>query len=96
MAAYHPPRKLSKLDEADMRDTAVEVGTNLYVTYSNGPHHIDEQRQGKQLEPIYNSFVQIEDVALKTYRERWMIERDGGRGSGRFVLAAQHDEYYIW
>ena len=28
-ATYHPSRKLSKLDEADMRDTAGEVGTNL-------------------------------------------------------------------
>ena len=28
-ATYHPSRKLSKLDEPDMRDTAGEVGTNL-------------------------------------------------------------------
>ena len=27
-ATYHPSRKLSKLDELDMRDTAEEVGTN--------------------------------------------------------------------
>ena len=27
-ATYHPSRKLSKLDETDMRDTAKEVGTN--------------------------------------------------------------------
>ena len=27
-ATYHPSRKLSKLDEADMRATAGEVGTS--------------------------------------------------------------------
>ena len=27
-AIYHPSRKLSKLDEPDMRDTAGEAGTN--------------------------------------------------------------------
>ena len=28
-ATYHPSRKLSKLDEPDMQDTAGEVGTSL-------------------------------------------------------------------
>ena len=28
MATYHPLRKLSKLDEPDMQDTAGEVGTS--------------------------------------------------------------------
>ena len=36
-----------------------------------------EQRQDDQLEPTYNSFVPIQDVALKTYWERWMIEKSG-------------------
>ncbi len=53
---------------------------------------MDEQRQDDQLEPIYNSSVLIQDVALKTYRERWTIEKGGGRGSGRSVLVAQHDD----
>ena len=52
---------------------------------------MDEQRQDAQLGPTYNSSVPIKDVALKTYRKRWMIERDGGRGSGRSVLIARHD-----
>ena len=30
-----------------------------------GPHQMDEQRQDDQLEPIYNSSVPIQDVALK-------------------------------
>ena len=48
---------------------------------------MEEQRQDDQREPIYNSFVPIQDVALKTYRERWTIEKGGRRGSGRSVLA---------
>ena len=86
IATYHPSRKLSKLDEPDMRDTAGEVGTNIWVTYSCGPLHMDEQRQDYQLEPIYNRSVSIQDVALKTYRKRWTIEKCGGRDSKRSVL----------
>ena len=32
--------------------------------------HMDKQRQDDQLEPNNSSFVLIQDVALKTYRER--------------------------
>ena len=32
-----PSRKLSKLDEVDIQDTAGEAGTSSYVMYSNGP-----------------------------------------------------------
>ena len=34
----------------------------------------------------------VQDVALKTFRERWTIEKGGGRGSGRSVLMARHDD----
>ena len=57
---------------------------------------MDEQRQDNQLEPIYNSCVSIQDVALKTYWEWWTIEMGGGKGSGRFVLAVWYvddDDY---
>ena len=50
------------------------------------------QRQDNQQEPMYNSSVLIQDVALKSYREQWMIETSGERGSGRPVLAAQQDD----
>ena len=92
MDTDHPSRKLSNLDEPDMRDTAGEVGTNLLVTYSCGPLHMDEQRQDDQLEPTYNSSVPIKDVALKIYRMRWTIVKGGGRGSGKSVLMAPHDD----
>ena len=50
---------------------------------------MDEQRQDDQLEPIYNSSVPIQDVALKTYQEQWT----GGRSrSGRSTLVARHDD----
>ena len=51
---------------------------------------MDEQRQDDQLEPIYNSSVPMEDVALMTYRERWTIETDSGRGSRRSMQAVRH------
>ena len=53
---------------------------------------MDEQRHDDQLEPIYNSSVPIQDVAWKANRERWMIEKDGARGSGRSALVARHDD----
>ena len=85
-ATYHPSRKLSKLDEPGMRETAGEVGTNISDIFLL-TLYIDDQ-----LEPIYNSSVPIQDVTLKNYRERWTIETGGGRGSGRSVLAAWHDD----
>ena len=53
---------------------------------------MDEKRQDNQLEPIYNSYMPIQDIAWKTYRERWMIETGGERGAERSVLAAWHDD----
>ena len=53
---------------------------------------MDEQRQDIQLGPTYNSSVPIQDVALKTYRKQWTIEKGGGRGSGRSELMARHDD----
>ena len=55
---------------------------------------MDEQRQDDQLEPIYNSSVLIQDIALKTSREQWTIEKGGERGSGRSMLAVRHDDDY--
>ena len=45
-----------------------------------------------QLEPMYNSSVLIQDIALKTFRERWTIETNGKRGSGKSVVAARDDD----
>ena len=81
-----------KLDEPDTQDTAGELGTNSYVTYSSGPLHMDEQRQDDQLEPTYNSSVSIEDVTLRTCRMQWTIEKGGGRESRISVLMTRHDD----
>ena len=51
-----------------------------------------EQRQDDQLEPTYSSYVQIQDVALKTYRKQWMIEKGGGKGLGTSMLMARYDD----
>ena len=52
----------------------------------------NEQRLDDQLEPINNYSVLIQDVAWKTCRERWTIETNDKRGSGRSVLTARHDD----
>ena len=61
------------------------------MTYSWGPPHMIKQRQDDQQEPTYNSSVLIQDVALKTSWKQWTIEKGGGRGSGRSILIAWHD-----
>ena len=38
---------------------------------------MDEQRQDDQLEPIYNSLMPIQDIALKTSRKQWTREGQG-------------------
>ena len=43
---------------------------------------MDEQKHDDQLEPIYNSSVLIQDIALKTSQERWTIEKGQGEGQG--------------
>ena len=53
---------------------------------------MDEQKQDNQLEPTYTRSLPMQNVALKTWREQWMIEKGGGSGSGRFVLMAWHDD----
>ena len=37
----------------------------------------------------------IQDVALKTYRKRWTIEKDGGKDSQISVLMSRHNDEEI-
>ena len=60
--------------------------------YSYGPPHMAEQKQDDQLQHTYSSYVRIQDVALNTGQRRWTMGRNGERGSGLSVLAAQHDD----
>ena len=68
--------------------------------FSYGSLHMDDQRQDYQREPIYNSYVLIQDVVLKTYRMWMTIEKGGVNGSGRSVSAARlyddDDDMYIY
>ena len=57
-----------------------------------GPFHPDKQVLGDQLELIYISSVQTQDVAWKTYQKWRMIETNGERGSGKSVLMAWHND----
>ena len=53
---------------------------------------MDEQKQDNQQEPTYGSSVPIRDVALKTCRKQWTMEKGGEKGSGISVQMAQHDD----
>ena len=53
---------------------------------------MDEQRQDDQLEPTYCSSVPIQDVALKTCRKQWTLEKGGERESGISVPIARRDD----
>ena len=57
---------------------------------------MDDQRQGNQLEPIYNSSLPIRDVALKTFPEKWTIKADNGRESWVSMQAARYYYYYYY
>ena len=57
--------------------------------YSFGPRHMAEQTQ---LEPIYSSSVQLQNVTLKTWRKQWTIGKSGEIGSGISVLMSKHDD----
>ena len=69
------------------------------MIYCCGPLHMDKQRQDDQLEPIFNSSVPIQNIALKTSQDRWTMETGGERGSGRSVFAVRHydddDDIYM-
>ena len=52
-----------------------------------------EQKQDDQLEPLNNSSVPIQNVAWKTFWDRWTIETGGERGSGSSVLTVWHNDY---
>ena len=60
--------------------------------YCCGPLHTDEKVLDDQQEHIYSNSMPIQDVAWKTCQERWTIEMDGERGSGKSVLTTWHDD----
>ena len=87
-----PIRKLSKLDEPDIQDTAGEVRTSSKVMYSYGLLNMAVQMQGGQFEPTYSRSVRIRGVALVTYQKQWTMGSGGERGSGISVLMVRQDD----
>ena len=53
---------------------------------------VDVQEWDDQHGLTYSNYVRTQDVTLKTCRRRWMIGRNGERGSGISALAARHDD----
>ena len=60
--------------------------------YSCGPPHMDVQEWDDQHEHTYSNYVRTQDVTLKTCQRRWMIGRNGERGSRISALTARHDD----
>ena len=75
-----------------MQDTAGEVRTNSAPTFSYGLFHTEEQVLDDQLDLIYNSCVQTQEVVKKTYRKRWTMEMNDKRELWKSVLKARHDD----
>ena len=69
----------------DDRDGCQERVTEINAISATGWYYIS-------LEPIYNSSVPIQDVALKTYREQWAIETGVKRGLARSMPSVQQDD----
>ena len=81
------------------KNAACNIGQILETTpqlfsYHDPSRKLDEadtdgQRQDDKLEPIYNSSVQIQDIALKISREQWTIEMGSEGGSEKSELVAR-------
>ena len=68
--------------------TAEKVRMNSKATFCYGPLHPDMQVLDNQLELIYNSSVQTQDVILKTCQRQEMIETNGKGESWKSMLVA--------
>ena len=64
--------------------------------YTCGSFNTDGQMTSDQLEPIYNSSVQTQDVSWKSCRGWWTIGTSGGRGSRKSKLADHLDNVEIY
>ena len=64
----------------------------LKYWYNIAIHGMDVQEWDDQHEHTYSNYVRTQDVTLKTCRRRWMIGRNGERGSRISALAVRHDD----
>ena len=65
---------------------------HLVFTFSSKLVRSIVQEWDDQHEHTYSNYVRTQDVTLKTCRRRWMIGRNGERGSRISALAARHDD----
>ena len=89
ITCFPPPQRWPSLPVASALPS---LQLQEYLTYSCGPLHMDKQRHDDQLEPTYNNSGLIQDVVLKTYRERWTMETRGRRVSERSAIVVRHDD----
>ena len=87
-----PSRKLSKLDEPDMPDTAGKKGRAHKWCTPMDSHIWPSKSRTTSSNKTYSRYVRIRDVELMTWQRLWTIGRSGERGSGISVLAARHDD----
>ena len=82
-----------------MRCTARKARTESWETFSFESLHIDVPVFTDQQELTYNSSVWTQDVVLKTFREWWVMAKNGNRTWGKSVPAAwlnDDDDEYIY
>ena len=75
-----------------MREIVGEIRTNSEATFSHGALHTKEQVLDSQLELIYNSSVQTQNVVYMTCWKQWMKETCGEKVSEKSMLTARHDD----
>ena len=75
-ATCHPSRKLSKLDEPDMWDTAVEIKTNSQATHPCGPHSHGRAKAGRPARTYIQQLCADTGCSLEDLSGE-MVDRDG-------------------
>ena len=85
-------RKLFKLDEPHMQDTAGEAGrTHKWCTLMD-PHTWPCKSRTTSTNIHSATKMRIRDAVQTTCQRRWTVGKSGERGSGISVLTARHDD----
>ena len=95
-AAVQPPTTITKIIKVRWTRHAGHCWKSKNELISNILLWTPSHGQPKAGQPARTGSVPIQDIALKTSWEWWMIETSGERGSGRSVQAAWHDDDEIW
>ena len=89
----HPHHENYTSSTNQTRRTLLEKQGRAHKRCTPVDPHIWMCKSGTSSTNIHTSnYVRTQDVTLKTYRRRWMIGRNGERGSGISALAARHDD----